>query len=197
MKRTKTRNWLLATMCMMAMSAGMTACGGDDDGIMPEQTEQKKPEHTPVESVFSQALKSYSVSGMDYEKQQLVSKISMHSEAKSGKDATDRWVISAYMANDPGRDKWSGTYQLDQVWGTLYGFEKGYEVTKATLDGSNTVPAEGAYIQFEYLNEENQYGQKKYKVTLHVDELKESNGDYTRNINITYTGYIDGGMLTY
>ena len=55
----------------------------------------------------------------------------------------------------------------------------------------------GAWVELQYLGETDGYSHPKYTVKFHADELTEENGDYARNVNITYTGYIYNGMLKY
>lgn len=189
-------SFLLMLAMMLAMGASVASCSSssDDEGVENNPPEE---EYVAKESKFCDALRKFKVSGFDYYQYQYVSKFSLHSEARSGRDATDRWEIGMYIANDPGLDKWDGTYQLDQLWGTLYGFENGYEVTKAHLGTADTLPVKGAWIKFTYLHKNDKYGNKIYTIELNIDEMKEKNGDYARDINITYTGSISGGMIEY
>ena len=188
-------SFLLMAAMLLAMGASVASCSSDDDE--PENNPPKE-EYVAKESKFSDALKKFKVSGFEYRQYKYVSEFSLHSEARSGVDATDRWEISMYIENDPGINKWNGTYQLRQLWGTLYGFEKGYEVVKASLGTDEDVaPVKGAWIKFTDLYKTDQYGNKTYTVELHIDEMKEENGDYARDINITITGSLSGGMLEY
>ena len=63
----------------------------------------------------------------------------IHSEAKSGDDATDRWTVKVSIKQDPMLDKWNGTYGINNATAYVKGFEKGnpYEVTKAVLTMAN------------------------------------------------------------
>ena len=187
--------FLLMAAVLLAMGASVASCSSDDD---ESKNNPPKEEYVAKESKFSDALKKIKVSGFEYRQYQYVGVFSLHSEARSGVDATDRWEISMYIENDPGINKWNGTYQLRQLWGTLYGFEKGYEVVKASLGtDEDVVPVKGAWIKFTDLYKTDQYGNKTYTVELHIDEMKEENGDYARDINITITGSLSGGMLEY
>ena len=118
----------------------------------------------------------------------------IHSEAKSGDDATDRWTVKVSIKQDPMLDKWNGTYGINNATAYVKGFEKGnpYEVTKAVLTMANGTV--NSRIKFEDLHETNQYNQKKYKVTLQIGEMIEQNGNYAHNINIIHTGYVEGGV---
>ena len=188
-------SFLLTSALLLAVSASVVSCSNDDDE--PENNPPKE-EYVAKESEFSDALKKFKVSGFEYHQYQYVSKFSLHSEARSGVDATDRWKIGMYIENDPGVNKWNGTYQLHQLWGTLYGFEKGYEVVKAYLGtDEGVIPVKGAWIKFTDLHKTDKYGNKAYTIELHIDEMKEKNGDYARDINITFTGSLSGGMLEY
>lgn len=187
--------FLLMAVMLLAMGASVVSCDSNDE---EQENNPPKEEYVAKESEFSDALKKFKVSGFEYHQYQYVGKFSLHSEARSGIDATDRWKIGMYIANDPGLNKWDGTYQLDQLCGTLYGFEKGYEVVKAYLGtDEGVIPVKGAWIKFTDLHKTDKYGNKAYTIELHIDEMKEKNGDYARDINITYTGSISGGMLEY
>ena len=187
-------SFLLMAVMLLAMGASVVSCDSNDE---EQENNPPKEEYVAKESEFSDALKKFKVSGFEYHKYQYVSEFSLHSEARSGVNATDRWKIGMYIANDPGLDKWDGTYQIDQLCGALYGFENGYEVQKAYLETADVLPVKGAWIKFTYLHKNDKYGNKIYTIELHIDEMKEKNGDYARDINITYTGSISGGMLEY
>ena len=183
-------SFLLMAVMLLAMGASIVSCDSNDD---EQENNPPKEEYVAKESEFSDALKKFKVSGFEYHHREF----SLHSEARSGIDATDRWKIGMYIANDPGLDKWDGTYQLDQLCGALYGFENGYEVQKAYLETVDVLPVKGAWIKFTYLHKNDKYGNKIYTIELHIDEMKEKNGDYSRDINITFTGSLSGGMLEY
>lgn len=185
-------SFLLMAAMLLAVGTSVTSCSreGDDLG----EKNPPKEEYVAKESKFSDALKKFKVSGFEYRQLKYVGKFSLHSEARSGVDATDRWEIGMYIEGDPGMEKWNGTYRLSQLWGILYGFEKGGEVIKASLHTKeDVVPVKGAWIKFTDLHKNDNYGNKIYTVELHIDEMKEKNGDYARNINITYTGSLSGG----
>lgn len=189
-------NFLLMAAMLLAVGASVTSCSSEGDDL--GEKEPPKEEYVAKESKFSDALKKYKVSGIEYRQLKYVGEFSLHSEARSGVDATERWEIGMYIEGDPGLEKWNGTYQLHQLWGMLYGFEKGREVIKATLDTEEgVVPVKGAWIKFTDLHKVDNYDRKIYTVEQHIDEMKEKNGDYARNINITYTGSLSGGMLEY
>ena len=186
--------FLLMAVMLLAMCASVASCDSNDDE--PENNPPKE-EYVAKESEFSDALKKFKVSGCEYHQYKYVSEFSLHSEARSGVNATDHWKIGMYIANDPGENNWDGTYQLDQLCGTLYGFENGYEVQKAYLETADVLPVKGAWIKFTYLHKNDKYGNKIYTIELHIDEMKEKNGDYARDINITFSGSLSGGMLEY
>lgn len=187
-------SFLLMSAMLLAMGASVVSCDSNDE---EQENNPPKEEYVAKESEFSDALKKFKVYGFEYHQYQYVGKFSLYSEARSGIDATDHWKIGMYIANDPGLDKWDGTYQLDQLCGALYGFENGYEVQKAYLETADVIPVTGAWIKFTYLHKNDKYGNKIYTIELHIDEMKEKNGDYARDINITFTGSLSGGMLEY
>lgn len=50
-------------------------------------------------------------------------------------------------------------------------------------------------MEIKTLDKGDEYDKKMFKITLHVDEMTEKNGDYARNINISFTGRDVGPML--
>ena len=186
------KNWLAVMLLLAGVSVMSVSCGGDDD----PSDDPPKEEHVAVESIFSTAMKNYPIAGMSYDK----SSFRIGSDARSGADAPDTWKIYVGIKNDPGEDNWNGTYQIDCASGALTGFVAGKngEVVKANVSAPiNDGLVENAWIKFIPTGKKDEYGCKQYSVTLHIDEMKEDNGDYVRNINISYTGYIYGGMLEY
>ena len=200
------KNMMTAAILGMAMMTGcgvMTGCSSSSDDFEQKEPEKPgEPEHKPVESIFVKTMKSYPVSGWEYKSTSNpnVNTLELHSEAVSGKLAHDRWVIGMYLEADPGLDKWQGTYEISQVWGSVHGFVDGefWETSKATLDtGDNVVPVKGAWIKMEDTGRKNSYGNKEYHIQLHIDEMKEENGDYARDINVEITSFRENNMLEY
>lgn len=74
-----------------------------------------------------------------------------------------------------------------------------WQVEKASLraDKDSHGIVKDAWVKFTDLGEKDKYDRKKYKVELHIGLLKEQNGDYARNVDLTYTGFMEGGMLEY
>ena len=82
----------------------------------------------------------------------------------------------------------------------MHGFVDGefWETSKASLDtGDNVVPVKGAWIKMEDMGRKDEMGRKEYHIQLHIDELKEENGDYARDINIDITSFREPNMLEY
>lgn len=189
-------SFLLMVAILLAVGASVSSCSSDNDDL--GEKEPPKEEYVAKESKFSDALKKYKVSGIEYRQLKYVGEFSMYSKSIGDVDVTDQWKIGMFIEGDPGKEEWNGTYQLHQLWGILYGFEGERIVTKATLDTEeDVIPVKGAWIKFTDLHKKDNYGRKIYTVELHIDEMKEENGDYARNINITYTGSLSDGMLEY
>jgi len=210
-RNTKSQGWrsrLLSLAYVMAMGIATTAIGtslsacssSDDDSDNIENPDDKGDnKHVATESILVKAMQSRAANGMELSKWGYFSNI--HSTAMSG-TGEDSWRIYVDVKNDPGDNKWQGTYQVGTgTYAVVRGFEKGnpWEKEKARLYANKTEDGivKDAYIKFEWQGTKNDYDQKLYKVTLHIPELKEENGDYARNIDATYTGYVDGGMLEY
>lgn len=199
------RNHLLNIVTMMTMGTititSLSACSSGD-GDEEEEIDKggnKEPEHVAQESILVQTMKDHPASGMELSKGGYFS--NMHSEMMSG-TGWDSWRIYVDVKGDPGDNKWQGTYNVGTgTYAVVRGFEKGnpWEKEKARLYADKTEDEiiKDAYIKFEYQGKINEYDQKLYKVTLHIPELKEENGDYARNIDATCTSYVDGGMLEY
>ena len=197
---------LLAVATMMVGFAGassmLASCSSSDDGVeqgIGTGEGDKKDEHVAVESILVQAMKDHQANGMELGTYGSFGNI--HYSAMSG-TGQDSWRISVGVVGDPGDGKWQGTYKVSTYTSaTVRGFEKGnpWEKEKARLYADDTEDhiIKGAWIKFEYQGTKNSYDQKLYKVSLHIPELKEENGDYARNIDVTFTGYVDGGMLEY
>lgn len=193
------KKWFMAMVCALIMSAMMCGCGSSSDGtgVDDGDGDEDVPAYVPVESKLVAAMATYPIAGMLYDKWGF----QMRSEAKSGVNATDDWQIYVNIDNDPGSNKWTGSYQLRSAIAYVKGFEVGnpWQVTKASLsaDTDSKGIVKDAWVKFTYLGEKDQYDRKKYKVEMHIGELKEQNGDYARNVNLTYTGFVDGGMIEY
>lgn len=59
----------------------------------------------------------------------------------------------------------------------------------------NNQPVKGAWVEIRTLDKGDEYGKKTFRVKLRVDEMTEKNGDYARNINISFTGRDTDPML--
>lgn len=186
----------------LSLTTTFTACSGSDDDPTEQEHDgkgDKGDEHIATESILVQTMKDHPVyCCTDNNKEGF----SLHSEIKSGSAATDHWRIHINMINSPKRGEWDGTYQIYYAQAVVKGFERGWEVTKAKLEAGDyeayytAIP--NAYVKIEDLHRLDDFKREVYKITFHIDEMKEQNADYARDININYTGYIDtGGMLEY
>ena len=80
------------------------------------------------------------------------------------------------------------------VWGWKEQWQSEYKKHElSTWD--NNQPVKGAWAEIKTLDKGDEYGKKTFRVKLHVDEMTEKNGDYARNINISFTGRDTGPML--
>ena len=193
---------ILTVAAMGMMTASLAACSSSEDESEITKGETETPEHKPVESLLVKTMKEHPVSGWEYikKKDAMVGTLELHSEAPMAGQRFDRWIIGMFLEADPGLDKWHGTYQISQVWGSVHGFVDGefWETSKASLDtGDNVVPVKGAWIKMEDMGRKDEMGRKEYHIQLHIDELKEENGDYARDINIDITSFREPNMLEY
>lgn len=193
------KKWFMAVVCALVMAATVCGCGSSSDGtgVDDGHEDEDVPTYVPVESKLVEAMATYPIAGMQYDKRSFA----MFSEAKSGNEATDEWQIHVGMVNDPGYGKWNESYQLTGATAYVKGFEVGnpWQIEKALLraDTDSHGIVKDAWVKFADLGEKDQYDRKKYKVELHIGLLKEKNGDYARNVDLTYTGFMEGGMLEY
>ena len=191
---------ILAVAAMGMMTASLAACSSSEDESEITKGETETPEHKPVESLLVKTMKEHPATGWEYIKNKYGGTLEIHSEAPMAGQRFDRWVIGMFLEADPGLDKWQGTYQISQVWGSVHGFVDGefWETSKASLDtGDNVVPVKGAWIKMEDMGRKDQMGRKEYHIQLHIDELKEENGDYARDINIDITSFRERNVYEY
>ena len=193
---------ILAVAAMGTITASLAACSSSEDESEITKGETETPEHKPVESLLVKTMKEHPVSGWEYIKKKgaMVGTLELHSGAPMAGQRFDRWVIGMFLEADPGLDKWQGTYQISQVWGSVHGFVDGefWETSKASLDtGDNVVPVKGAWIKMEDMGRKDQMGRKEYHIQLHIDELKEEYGDYARDINIDITSFRERNVYEY
>lgn len=190
---------ILAIMAMGMMSASLTACGGDDDSENT-QNETETPEHKPVESLLVKTMKEHPAGGWEYIKNKYGGTLEIHSVAPALGQSFDRWIISMFLESDPGLDKWQGTYVIWQADACVRGYVDGEwtEVQKAYLGtGNNSAPVKGAWIKMEDMGRKDIMGRKEYHIQLHIDELKEENGDYAKDINIDITSFRERNVYEY
>ena len=117
-----------------------------------------------------------------------------------GNFKNDYYTIGIILYNAPQNDMYDGRYDVMQVDGSVWGWKEQWrpEYRKNKLSTwENNQPVKGAWAEIKTLDKGDEYGRKMFKVTLHVDEMTEKNGDYARDINISFTGRDTGPMLVY
>lgn len=190
---------ICAVVAVGMISASLSACSSDDESeITQDKTET--PEHKPVESLLVKTMKEHPAAGWEYIKNKHGGTLEIHSVAPSLGQRFDRWTISMFLEADPGLDKWQGTYVIWQVEGCVRGYvdSEHAELPKVYLDtGDNSAPVKGAWIKMEDMGRKDEMGRKEYHIQLHIDELKEENGDYAKDINIDITSFREPNMLEY
>lgn len=191
---------ILAVAAMGMITASLAACSRSEDESEITKGETETPEHKPVESLLVKTMKEHPAAGWEYIKNKYGGTLEIHSVAPSAGQRFDRWTISMFLEADPGLDKWQGTYVIWQAWGSVRGYIDGehWEVLKTSLDtGDNSAPVKGAWIKMEDTGRKDEMGRKEYHIQLHIDELKEENGDYARDINIDITSFRERNMYEY
>lgn len=192
---------MVAISAMVAMgmvTASLSACSSSDDELSQDET--VTPVHKPVESLLVKTMKEHPVSGWEYIKNKYGGTLEIHSVAPAIGQRFDRWIISMFLESDPGLDKWQGTYTIWQVDGCVRGYKDGEqaELPKVYLDtGDNSAPVKGAWIKMEDTGRKDEMGRKEYHIQLHIDEMKEENGDYAKDINIDITSFRERNVYEY
>lgn len=189
---------ICAVVAMGMISASLSACSSSEDELSQDET--VTPVHKPVESLLVKTMKEHPVSGWEYIKNKYGGTLEIHSVAPAIGQRFDRWIISMFLESDPGLDKWQGTYTIWQVDGCVRGYKDGEqaELPKVYLDtGDNSAPVKGAWIKMEDTGRKDEMGRKEYHIQLHIDELKEENGDYAKDINIDITSFRERNVYEY
>lgn len=180
------------------ISVSLAACSSSEDELSQDET--ATPVHKPVESLLVKTMKEHPVSGWEYIKNKYGGTLEIHSVAPALGQCFDRWIISMFLESDPGLDKWQGTYTIWQVDGCVRGYKDGEqtELPKVYLDtGDNSAPVKGAWIKMEDTGRKDEMGRKEYHIQLHIDEMKEENGDYAKDINIDITSFRERNVYEY
>lgn len=189
---------ICAVVAMGMISASLSACSSSEDELSQDET--VTPVHKPVESLLVKTMKEHPVSGWEYIKNKYGGTLEIHSVAPALGQCFDRWIISMFLESDPGLDKWQGTYTIWQVDGCVRGYKDGEqaELPKVYLDtGDNSAPVKGAWIKMEDTGRKDEMGRKEYHIQLHIDEMKEENGDYAKDINIDITSFRERNVYEY
>lgn len=187
-----------AVVAMGMMTASLSACSSSDDELSQDET--VTPVHKPVESLLVKTMKEHPAAGWEYIKNKYGGTLEIHSVAPAIGQRFDRWIISMFLESDPGLDKWQGTYTIWQVDGCVRGYKDGEqaELPKVYLDtGDNSAPVKGAWIKMEDTGRKDEMGRKEYHIQLHIDEMKEENGDYAKDINIDITSFRERNVYEY
>lgn len=189
----QTIHWLMATIFVATFGIGMMSCSSDnknDDEVV----------YVPQESPLVNLLKTQAVHDTSCEVNKYgQSNFKMTSNPIYDNKKHDYYIVSFCVMGKPIDKKESGKYEIVDIEAQIDGFNTYREYVKNSLKPKERTESsvKGAWVELEYLNETDSYGYRKYKVTLHADELVEENGDYARNINLTYSGFISSGMLKY
>ena len=183
-------SFLLMAAMLLAMGASVASCSSDDN---------EEEEYVPVESSFAKLLREKPVYQLSYSRSYDEGFFSLQSNPMEGNFKNDYYGIGIIVYNAPQDDMYNGRYEVKQVDASVWGWKEQWrpEYKKHELStGDNNQPVKGAWAEIKTLDQGDEYGRKTFRVTLHVDEMTEKNGDYARNINISFTGRDTGPMLT-
>lgn len=189
MKRTIS-GWLLAAVCVMAMTAGLASCSSGDDGTAEEAV--RTPQVSQIDTLMrQQPLNNFVFKRMSGTSERLM----------IGTDATklgglpDYYSVMLYVDGTPIAEKQSGRYEVRSIEAVVYGHTGTGWSVKKKLTLPSGASSSSAWVDLQY-QQETSGGSPKYTVTFHADNLVESNGDYVKDITISGTGYF-GTMLEY
>ena len=180
---------LLMSALLLAVGVSVASCSSDDD---------EEEEYVPVESPFAKILREKPVCQLSYSKRWDWGFFSLQSDPMDGNFKNDYYTIGIIVYNAPQDDMYDGRYEVMQVDASVWGWKEQClpEYKKHELSTwDNNQPVKGAWAEIKTLDKGDEYGKKTFRVKLHVDELTEKNGDYARNINISFTGRDTGPML--
>lgn len=175
----------------------------DDDSSMCEceQLQQRRQRGAGVCASgvgFSKLLKEKPVHHLSYSQNYGKGYFALYSDPMMGNYKTDYYVVCFSVYNAPADDMYDGRYEIEQIDGSVWGWKEQWqpEYKKNELSTwDNNQPVKGAWVEIRTLDKGDEYGKKTFRVKLHVDEMTEKNGDYARNINISFTGRDTGPML--
>ena len=176
-----------------AIFMSFVSCSSDNN-------EPDAPTYIPKESSLSSLVRIREPYSVTYTRRWDKGYLSIYSNAIVDGKKTDYYGISLIITDVPYDDKLNGRYMVEQLDAKIWGFKNNgmTEYVKNELSTSNnTQPVKGAWVQIDYLGQTDEYDRRIYRLTFHADEMTEKNGDYAKDLNVSYTGYFDGGMLTY
>lgn len=182
-------SFLLMSAMLLAVGASVVSCSSGDD---------EEEEYVPVESPFVKLLREKPVHQLSYGQNYGKGFFALWSDPMVGNYKTDYYTIGIIVYNAPQDDMYDGRYEVMQVDASVWGWKEQWlpEYKKHELSTwDNNQPVKGAWAEIKTLDKGDEYGKKTFRVKLHVDEMTEKNGDYARNINISFTGRDTGPML--
>lgn len=179
---------LLMSAMLLAVGASVVSCSSSEE----------EEEYVPVESPFAKLLREKPVCQLSYSKRWNLGFFGLQSGPMVGAYKTDYYTIGFNVYNAPDDDMYNGRYEIESVSASVWGWKEQWrpEYKKHELNTwKNNQPVKGAWVEIKTLDKGDEYGKKTFSVKLHVDEMTEENGDYARDINISFTGRNTGPML--
>lgn len=183
------RFFRMTLLFAIAVGMSISSCSSGDG--------EEDEVYVPVESEFATIVKNRPEYQLSYSYGLNISSFYLLSNPIEGKSKIDYYGVSIHVKT-PANEKWNGRYEVEQVDGSVWGWEKPWMKAKMTHELStwtNNQPVKGAWIEVRTLDKGDEYGRKKFSVKLHVDEMTEKNGDYARDVNISFAGRDVGSML--
>ena len=184
------RKWMLAAVCMVAVSMGLAACSGSDDDEGGQGEPVRKAQVSQIDTLMrQQPLNNFIFKRMSSTRE----RISLSTDPTKLSGYPDYYSVMLYVDDTPIAKRASGRYAASNVEAVVYGYTGyGWSVKKRLSVPSSSA---SAWVDLHYQNKTSG-GCPLYTVTFHADSLVESNGDYAKDVTISGTGYF-GTMLEY
>lgn len=183
-------SFLLMSAMLLAVGASVVSCSSSSE---------EEEEYVPVESPFAKLLREEPVHQLSYSHNSIgLGSFGLQSDPMACSYKTDYYTIGFNVYNAPDDDMYDGRYEIESVSASVWGWKEQWrpEYKKHELSTwKNNQPVKGAWAEIKTLDKGDEYGRKTFSVKLHVDEMTEENGDYARDINISFTGRDTGPML--
>lgn len=184
------KKWIFTAIYAVAFCFAMTACSSDNDDVETPLGKESElvgmTKTNPVVSMFSwnYMLRMSSIRNLN----------------ALEKPDKDYYEVYFTIGEDNNVGKWNGRYYIKNVEAKIYKVIDGRSYLKSELRKNKAFEdfvLDGTWADFTPLGKTDKEGYPMYDVTLHIKSMENKNGEYVNNINLTYSGAIEYGMLEY